>query len=125
MTARKELLRQYKDTRPATGVYRVHNTANGRMLIGSSADIRARLNRHIAELRVGAGRNKLMQHDDGTCGADAFVFETLEALEPLDAAAYKPDEDLQLLEQIWLDKLLPLREQGGDSGYHGSARARS
>ena len=43
---RKALVREYKEQAQEMGVYRVHNTANGKSLVGSSVNLPAILNRH-------------------------------------------------------------------------------
>ncbi len=111
---RKELIRAYKETPKQCGVYRVYNMVSGKSLVGASRDIRARLNRHLAELKLGIHPNKPLLGDWQQLGAEAFVFETLDSLEPTDNAAYDPKDDLAVLEALWLDKLQPY----GDAGYH-------
>ena len=111
---RKELIRAYKDTPKQLGVYRVHNTINGKSLVGAARDVRARLNRQLAELKFGIHPNKTLLDDWRTFGKDAFVFETLDTLAPSNAPNYNPKEDLETLEALWLEKLLPF----GDAGYN-------
>ena len=109
---RRELIRAYKETPRAFGVYRVRNTANGRSLVGASRDLRARLNRHQAELSLGIHPNKALLNDWKEFGKDAFEFEMLDTLEPSDKPGYDPKEDLEVLEALWLDKLQPYGEAG-------------
>jgi group I intron endonuclease len=109
---RREMIRAYKETPRAFGVYRVSNTINGKLLVGASRDIRARLNRHQAELSLGIHPNKALLSDWKEFGKDAFEFETLDALEPSDKPGYDPKEDLEVLEALWLDKLQPFGEAG-------------
>ena len=118
MSSRDELVRQYKQARPVMGAYRILNTANGKMFIGASPDLRARLNRHVASLRLGSEPNRQLQQDYISFGADAFVFETLEVLEPLDDPGYDPAADLKVLERIWVAKLQPERVPGDVLGYN-------
>ncbi len=109
---RRELIREYKRTPREMGAYRIHNTANDKSFVGSSRDVRSRLNRHKMQLRFGSEENKALAADWARYGEAAFVFETLEALEPLDDAGYDPDKDLKELEEIWLEKLTPWGERG-------------
>ena len=111
---RKELIRAYKETPKAFGVYRVRNTVNGKSLVGASRDMRARLNRHEAELSLGIHPNKALLGDWKALGKSAFEFEVLDALEPSDKPGYDPKDDLDVLEALWLDKLQPY----GDIGYN-------
>jgi hypothetical protein len=109
---RKQLIRAYKETPRAFGVYRVHNTVNGKSLVGASRDIRARLNRHEAELSLGIHPNKALLGDWKELGKSAFAFEMLDTLTPSDKPGYDPADDLEVLEALWLEKLQPYDEAG-------------
>ncbi len=111
---RKELTRAYKETPKQFGVYCVRNMVTGKSLVGASRDIRARLNRHLAELKLGIHPNTALLGDWRQLGASAFTFETLDTLEPTDDDAYDPKDDLAVLEDLWLGKLQPY----GDAGYN-------
>jgi|SRR6185436_7565954 len=50
---KRKLKREYKEARVPMGVYRVHNTADDRSLVGSSTNVAAMLNRHRAHPRNG------------------------------------------------------------------------
>jgi hypothetical protein len=109
---RKELTRQYKETRRPMGIFCVRNTSNGKMLVGSSVDLPSRLNRERAQLRLGAHPNPILQTDWNTLGSESFVFEALDTLVPPDGIEYDPTFELGVLEQLWLDKLMPFGERG-------------
>ncbi len=97
MNRKKELKKQYKDTPKSMGVYRVYNRVDAISLVECGRDIQARLNRHKAELKLGAHRVKQLQHDWNHLGPDAFSFEIVELLQPLDKPDYDPEEDLNEL----------------------------
>lgn len=106
---RKELIRKYKETPRIAGVYRVVNSASGKALVGASVDAPSMLNRHRAQLRMGGHPKLELQKDWDAEGPDAFVFEMLDTLEPNDDPDYDPKEDLQTLEDLWVEKLdLPM-----------------
>ena len=105
MADRKELIREYKETPRPAGVYRVRNVAGGKSLLGSSADVPAILNRQRFQLDAGLHPDKELHKDWRELGPDAFVFETLDLLKPSDAAGYDPAADLQVLREMWLEKL--------------------
>lgn len=109
---RKELTRAYKERPTPIGVYRVRNTVNGKSLVGAARDVRARLNRHRAELKLGVHPNQTLLRDWRASGEDAFAFETLDTIEPSDAPNYDPRDDLQVLEALWLEKLQPFEPDG-------------
>lgn len=102
---RKALVAQYKRTPKLMGVYRVHNRANGRTLLGASRDLRARLNRHRMNLVTGTEMVTELQRDWRTFGPEVFEFEILDTLEPLDRPDYDPTDDLATLESLWDEKL--------------------
>lgn len=109
---RKALIREYKERRPVMGVFQVRNLVSGKVLIGSSTDVPAMLNRQQAQLRLGMHPNQELQIDWQTLGPEAFAFEVLDTLEPPDEGESDPRADLQVLEALWLDKLAPFDERG-------------
>jgi hypothetical protein len=102
---RKALLQDYKARVVPMGVYRVRNTVTGHSLVAASPDVNAILNRHLAQLRMSAHPNRVLQADWAAHGQDSFVFEVLDTLSSSDDAAYDPTNDLAALEDMWLEKL--------------------
>lgn len=94
------------------GVFQIRNIANGKRLIGANRNLPGVFNRESFVLRSGSHRNRPLQDDWNAFGAEAFVFEVLEELTPLDAPGYDPSEDLAFLEQEWLEKAQPFGERG-------------
>ena len=117
---RNELKRLYKEQPPAAGIFRVRNTVNGRFLLGSALNPGGALNGHRFQLLHGSHRNRALQADWNEHGADAFVFEVLQTVEPSDAPGFDPADELALLEELWIDELRPF--DGG--GYNDSKRIR-
>ena len=109
---RRALIRAYKDTPRTAGVGVVRNVASGRVLLLASPDIRALLNRHLAQLRLGAHRNADLQADWNAAGADGFAFEVIDTLPPPESPDDDPAADLATLEQLWLEKLQPWAPAG-------------
>lgn len=97
MNRKKQLKKSYKETAKLMGVYRIFNKVDERSVLDASADVAAKLNRHRAELQFGSHRNKSLQADWKRLGSDAFSFEIVEALQPLDTPDYDPSEDLEAL----------------------------
>ncbi len=112
MADKKELIKEYKRTLRPMGLYIVKNLENGKILIGSSKDLPGRLNRFKFELEFGTGANKELLADYKKLGPDKFTFEVLDKLEPKEDPEYDYTEDLQALEDLWLDKLKPFGEKG-------------
>src|SRR5215217_807491 len=115
---RKQLVREYKESRRPMGVYRVYCRANGKSLVGASADLPSMLNRQQSQLRMGGHPNKALQRDWDEHGAGAFSFEVLDTLEAPDREGYDPRGDLRTLEAMWLEKLRPY----GDGGYNSEPK---
>ena len=116
---RKAKIREYKDTPRPMGIYQIKNKANGKILIGSSVNLPAILNRCRAELKMGSNRNTVLQKEWKQFGSENFEFKELEILEPTDDPTYDPAEDLHVLETLWIEKLSPF----GDKGYNKPPKA--
>ena len=102
---RKTRIRDYKDTPRPAGVFRIHNTAKRKSLVGSTTDIPGMLNRQRFQLENGSHPDKELQKDWSELGPDVFEFETLDQLEPRDDPAYDPNDDLVVLKRMWVEKL--------------------
>lgn len=112
MKSRKELIREYKERRKPAGVFMIKNTVNGKVLLGSSLNLEGPLNSHRFMLRSGKHLNEALQRDWDAFGAESFVFEILETVPESEDPAFNVDEELTLLEEIWLEKLEPFGERG-------------
>jgi hypothetical protein len=111
---KKVKIKEYKATPRPMGVFQIKNKLNGKVLIGSSNNLPAILNRFRAELKMGGCRNIELQDEWIEFGPETFEFEELEILKPLDDPSYNPAEDLRFLEELWTEKLKPY----GDRGYN-------
>ena len=109
---RKAMKLEYKQARRPMGIFRVRNSVRDLSFIGSASDLPAMLNRQRAQLSMGAHANRALQQDWNDLGSEAFVFEVLDELTPLDQPGYDPADDLQALEELWLDRLSPYDERG-------------
>jgi hypothetical protein len=67
-------------------------------------------------LSIGSHDNAVLQQDWNRFGADAFTFEILEIVKPSDDPIFNIDDELTLLEQIWIEKLQPMGERGYNEG---------
>lgn len=118
MERKQELKRAYKENPPAAGVYRILNTANGKLFLGSARDLRGKLNGQRFQLERGAHPNEALQADWNAFGAAAFTFEVIDELKPAVNETTVDLEELAALEALWLDKLRPY----GERGYHSEPR---
>jgi hypothetical protein len=112
--SRSDLKRAYKENPPPAGIFRVTNTANGKVFLGKGMNVRGILNSQQAQLQFGSHRNRDLQQDYSQFGAEKFVFEVIDQLEPSDKTPRQMQEDLAELEELWLEKLQPY----GECGYH-------
>ena len=102
---RKELIQEYREAVKPMGVYRVYNSESGHGVLGTSRDLPSILNRHRAQLSMGGHPDKALQQEWDEVGADVFVFEVLDTLEPGDDPGYDPTDDLQELRERWQERL--------------------
>lgn len=114
MTTRSELKRRYRENPPEAGIYRITNTANGKVFIGKSLNVRGKLNGQMFELKLGSHRNRALQKDWNEFGDGSFAFDVVDILKPADDPLRDMSEDLAALEEAWLEKLQPY----GDRGYN-------
>jgi hypothetical protein len=115
---RKELIRQYKETPRPMGVFRVHDTVADRSFVGTSRDLPSMLNRQRFQLEHGSHPNRELQEDWNRLGAGAFAFEVVDTLKPSEQADSDSAEDLRVLGDLWLERLLPY----GARGYNGAQK---
>jgi len=118
--SRKELQREYLERPKPAGVFQIKNNANGKLLLGSSLNLEGPINGHRFMLRTGSHINKALQADWNTFGEQQFVFEILETVQVKDDPNFNLEDELTLLEQIWIEKLQPF----GEHGYNTSPRIR-
>jgi group I intron endonuclease len=120
MKSKKDIKREYKERKKVAGIFQVKNIENGKVLLGSSLNLEGPLNRHKFLLTTGSHSNKALQKEWKEYGPDKFVFEILEVVDVKDDPSFNPDDELKLLEQIWIEKLQPF----GDRGYNTDSNIR-
>jgi len=113
---RADLKRAYKETPRQAGIFQIRNIQTGKILLGSSTNLHGPLNKHRFMLSIGSHDNAVLQQDWNRFGADAFTFEILEIVKPNDDPIFNIDDELTLLEQIWIEKLQPMGERGYNEG---------
>jgi group I intron endonuclease len=118
--SKKDIHREYKERVKPSGVFQVKNVLNDKVLLGSSLNLDGSLNKHRFMLKIGSHTNKALQKDWDTFGADQFVFEILEEVKVVDNPNFNLQDELTLLEQVWLEKLQPV----GEHGYNINERIR-
>jgi hypothetical protein len=114
--SRAEIRRAYKEMPRQAGVFQVKNLKNGKVLLGSSTNLHGPLNKHRFLLTIGRHDNQALQSDWNQLGPDAFVFEILDAFKPRDEPGFSLEDELSLLEQLWLERLQPFGDRGYNQG---------
>lgn len=109
---RKELKREYKQNLRPMGIFQIRNTVNEKFFIGSTLNLPGIFNRHEFQLKMGGHPNKILQADWNEFGAENFEFEILEEVFPRENPEYDYAADLEVLEDLWLEKLEPYGERG-------------
>lgn len=109
---KKELKKQYVQTTRPMGVYQVKNLENGKIFIDSSLEVNGKMNRVKFQLDHGSHPNINLQNDFKEFGADKFLFEVIDYLEPKENSENDYTEDLKMLEEMWIEKLQPFGEKG-------------
>ncbi len=109
---KKELKKRYKMRLPDMGIYQVKNLESGKIYIGRAMDLNGKLNSERFQLKNNLHMNREMQNDFNGLGEEKFAFEILDRLRAKEGHGYDYGDDLQTLEKMWLDKLLPYAERG-------------
>ena len=118
MVARRALLRQHKETRPPAGVFSVTNQVNGRVYVGGSLNLDGAMNRMRFELKMRSHRDKVLQQDWITHGAEAFSFVVLDHIKEQADPLFDCAAELASMLELWRAEI-PCH---GDSGYNGVRR---
>jgi len=107
-------------TRPM-GVFLIRNNLNDKLFLGAGLDLHGIINRHKFQLKNGTHPNKQLQTDWNQLGSDNFAFEIVDELTPREGVEFDYRQELNFLEQLWLEKLQPF----GDGGYNVPKSSRS
>lgn len=111
---KRELKLMYKETKIKMGVYKIENTTNGKIYLGTTQNIPGRYNRHEFLLKMGLHINKELQADWNEFGKECFTFDLLEELKEPSDSIQTNNKLLDKLKSKWLKKLEPF----GDRGYN-------
>jgi len=91
------------DDRP--GIYKITNTENGKVYVGQSVTVNARLHRHRVSLAGGYHDNQYLQRSWDKYGEGCFTFEVIQRVDDV--------EKLTGIEQHWMDTLRAAEEEYG------------
>lgn len=101
---RRRRAREARDAFPPMGVFAVQDRTSGRVWVGSSRDVHARLTRIQFELRLGAHIDKQLQaawRQDPT----RLSFEVVALVKQRTDPAFNYEEELRVLEQLYREEL--------------------
>lgn len=82
-----------------SGIYKIENKVNGDTYIGSSIDVRKRINRHFTDLRNGQHHNVRLQRAFNKYGESGFLYDVI---------IYVKKSDILVFEQKYIDLLNPV-----------------
>ena len=105
MSGRKALLRAYKEREVEAGIYAVRCAATGETWVGATPDLSTRQNGVWFSLRQGSHREKSLQAAWNAHGAEAFVFETVEAVDTEGLDRFGRDSRLKDRREHWIATL--------------------
>jgi hypothetical protein len=111
MIDKKEIKEEYKRMIPAKGVFMIKNNKSGKVFLGSTLNLYNILERNRFILNMGCHENEHLQKDWNISDEKSFSFEILETLPLKEDTTYNYDEDLKILEMIWIDRFKPLKEK--------------
>ncbi|MCY1058205.1 GIY-YIG nuclease family protein [Nannocystis sp. SCPEA4] len=109
---RADQKRQYREQPRRAGIYLIRNTVSGKVLLGSTMNLHGPLNRHRFMLGIGGHPNRALQEDWRRLGPDAFEFTIADVVTPQDEEAGPHEDELWLLEQVWIERTSPFGERG-------------
>lgn len=87
-----------------SGIYKILNIVNGKLYIGSGANLRRRKREHFCRLKSNTHINKFLQNSWNKYGGDSFVFEIIELTNT---------DDLIKREQYWIDHYISYDKKKG------------
>lgn len=88
-----------------SGVYKITNTLDGKVYVGSSKRLSSRLSLHKRQLALGVHHSKKLQRAWDKYGPSSFEFSVIEYVELVDSLIAR--------EQHWIDVLQAASKDGG------------
>jgi len=84
------------------GVYAVRDLVGNVAYVGTATDLPGILNRHRFELKLGGHRNADLARAYKDHGPNAFVYEVLDTLEPINRGGQDHASELETLLSLWM-----------------------
>ena len=101
---RKRAIQEFKERKPALGVYSVRCAATGKVWVDASRNLAATQTGLWFMLRQGGHINRALQAEWNAHGEESFQFEILEQLEE-DLAPMAAADELKRRKKHWLAQL--------------------
>ena len=105
MSARKALLRAYKERKVEAGIYAVRCAATAQTWVGATPDLATRQSGIWFTLRQGLHREASLQAAWNAQGGEAFVFEAVEAIDSEGLDRFGRDSRLKDRRDHWVAAL--------------------
>lgn len=102
-SARRDIARRARDAFPAMGIYIIRDRESGRVLVASSRNVHASINRAQFELRLRSHSDKALQAEWDRSGPDRFCFEIVELLKERADPAFDYADELRAFEEMYRD----------------------
>jgi hypothetical protein len=116
MSDKRALRNQYKEQKPAMGIFEIRNRISKRAYIDASLNLNGAMNRHRFELTMKTHRNRELQQDWLAHGAESFSFEVIDTIKPRDEPDIDYRGELAALLDMWRDEY----RRRGENGYQRS-----
>ncbi|MHB9155979.1 MAG: GIY-YIG nuclease family protein [Endomicrobiales bacterium] len=111
MLDKKQLKEEYRSRVAEKGVFAIRNNGNGKVFLGGTMNLYNIAERSKFRLNTGSHQSEELQKDWKALGEAAFTIEILETLPLREDPLYDYDEDLKILEMIWVERFKPLAEK--------------
>ncbi len=99
---RRDLINQFKDRKVSAGIFAVRNLGTGARWLGVTQNLGSQQNGTFFELRTGSHRNGPLQAAWKAEGAEAFVYEVVEAVDVEGLVPYQRGQRLKERLNHWL-----------------------
>ena len=109
---KKQLIKEYKRQIQPMGIYQIKNLANNKIFLGSAKNLLGKINGQKFQLNLGSHPNEELQKDYTEIGEANFLFDVLDYLEPKEDNDYDYTEDLEILREMWIEKLATKKPSG-------------
>ena len=105
MINKKQIIKDYKLQKQPAGVFIVHNKIDNKVFIGTDKNLPAVLRRFDFTLKMGSFPFQELINDYKKLGEKNFEIKVLDELEIKDETEYEIDKELNILEEMWVEKL--------------------